>query len=90
MVRVHLPVWGMWVQYQVRELESHKQLGSWGSIPWLKGLDIAITEPVSSEPMLRHLCTAAGEAHSSVQFSCSVMSDPLGPNESQHARLPCL
>ena len=26
---------------------------------------------------------------SSVQFSHSVMSDPLGPHESQHARPPC-
>ena len=26
---------------------------------------------------------------SSVQFSCSVMSDSLRPHESQHARLPC-
>ena len=26
----------------------------------------------------------------SVQFSCSVMSDPLWPHELQHARLPCL
>ena len=27
---------------------------------------------------------------SSVQFSCSVVSDCLGPHESQHARPPCL
>ena len=26
---------------------------------------------------------------SSVQFSCSVVSDPLGPHELQHARPPC-
>ena len=26
---------------------------------------------------------------SSVQFSCSVMSDSLRPHESQHARPPC-
>ena len=29
-------------------------------------------------------------AVSSVQFSCSVMSDSLRPHESQHARPPCL
>ena len=28
-------------------------------------------------------------SHSSVQFSCSVMSDSLRPHESQHARPPC-
>ena len=27
--------------------------------------------------------------HSSVQFSCSVVSDSLRPHESQHARSPC-
>ena len=27
--------------------------------------------------------------HSSVQFSCSVVSDSLGPHESQQARPPC-
>ena len=27
--------------------------------------------------------------HSSVQFSCSVVSDPLRPHEPQHARPPC-
>ena len=27
--------------------------------------------------------------HSSVQFSCSVVSDSLRPHESQHARPPC-
>ena len=29
------------------------------------------------------------EGTSSVQFSCSVVSDSLWPHESQHARLPC-
>ena len=27
--------------------------------------------------------------HSSIQFSCSVLSDSLRPHESQHARPPC-
>ena len=30
-----------------------------------------------------------GNTFSSVQFSCSVMSDSLWPHEPQHARLPC-
>ena len=30
-----------------------------------------------------------GVMNVSVQFSCSVMSDPLRPHESQHARPPC-
>ena len=30
------------------------------------------------------------ESFSSVQFSCSVVSDSLWPHESQHARPPCL
>ena len=35
------------------------------------------------------LCTFHMFIHSSVQFSCSVMSDSLRPHESQHARPPC-
>ena len=30
-----------------------------------------------------------GKRFSSVQFSCSVMSNSLGPREPQHSRLPC-
>ena len=32
---------------------------------------------------------ASASAFSSVQFSCSVVSDPLRPRESQHTRPPC-
>ena len=43
---------------------------------------------------LNHVCksfapTSHPLAISSVQFSCSVMSDSLRPNEPQHARPPC-
>ena len=37
---------------------------------------------------LKSFCKAK-ETISSVQFSCSVMSDSLRPHESQHARPPC-
>ena len=34
-------------------------------------------------------CSGCPISFSSVQFSCSVMSDSLRPHESQHARPPC-
>ena len=34
-------------------------------------------------------CPNMDDQFSSVQFSCSVMSDSLRPHESQHARCPC-
>ena len=40
--------------------------------------------------MIFHLCTLIESLQfSSVQFSCSVVSDSLWPHESWHARLPC-
>ena len=35
------------------------------------------------------ICKAQKQVFSSVQFSCSVVSDALQPRESQHARPPC-
>ena len=35
------------------------------------------------------MCQRAGFSYSSIQFSCSVVSDSLRPQELQHARPPC-
>ena len=37
----------------------------------------------------RHIVVSSGILWTSVQLSCSVMSDSLRPHESQHARPPC-
>ena len=37
----------------------------------------------------KHMILSPQIASSSVQFSCSVVSDSLRPHELQHARLPC-
>ena len=37
----------------------------------------------------RRFCKSSSVHFSSVQFSCSVVSDSLQPHESQHARPPC-
>ena len=65
-------------------------LWAWDSshrgIQWLLFLSIHFTHSLSyhlSNPDSYHLL-------SSVQFSCSVVSDSLWPCESQHARPPCL
>ena len=39
---------------------------------------------------LPHSCTHLTRQFSSVQFSCSVVSNSLQPHEPQHTRLPCL
>ena len=36
-----------------------------------------------------YVCTTSANLFSSVQFSCSVVSDSLWPRESQHTRPPC-
>ena len=38
----------------------------------------------------KHMILSPQMASSSVQFSCSVVSDSLRPHELQHTRLPCL
>ena len=52
------------------------------------------TEPMSPALAGRFLSTVplgkSSKANSSVQFSCSVMSDSLRPYELQHTRPPCL
>ena len=54
------------------------------SLPVLK--DIRALLSVFNTTTKRSLCLGA---LSSVQFSCSVVSDSLRPHESQHARPPC-
>ena len=51
---------------------------------WVKILNLCIIETTNktkNKPELWYF--------SSVQFSCSVVSDPLQPHESKHARAPC-
>ena len=54
-----------------------------GFIPftWLKLTELSRVPSASCSMLLL--------AHSSVQFSCSVVSDSLRPHESQHTRPPC-
>ena len=58
-------------------------------------LGIQAVDELSNASYLDHVLALALKLHekgislSSVQFSCSVMSDSLRPHESQHARHPC-
>ena len=64
-----------------------------------QGADIkdqaSVEQPVMKlakcEPKAYHFLTSPSNylQFSSVQFNCSVVSDSLGPHESQHARPPC-
>ena len=58
------------------------EFGSWhGSPCWVLKLPSSLTKKMKENYL--------GSQFSSVQFSCSVMSDCLRPHELQHARPPC-
>ena len=54
-------------------------------------IEIKCTDPKGEKWVgwIGRLGLAYIHTHTSVQFSCSVMSDSLWPHESQHARPPC-
>ena len=61
------------------------------SLAWIPPKDVGnYTEGPKTHPQLPRLPTLHGSHFSSVQFSCSVVSDSLWPHEPQHARSPCL
>ena len=66
-----------WVAWR-REKETKVKI--WTLAPHEGLISALVSLPVKMELLLRH---------SSVQFSCSVVSDSLRPHESQHARPPC-
>ena len=61
-------------------LENHRDIGAW----WASVYGVA-----QSLPQLKRLSSSSSLNHSSVQSSCSVVSDSLRPHGLQHSRLPC-
>ena len=85
--------WTMWVQ---RKVGSKGKAGLGGNSLQKKGEKQAVpsNDPRGSGVTLQTasdliLTTTRGGRHCSVQFSRSLVSDPLQPHGLQHARLPC-
>ena len=94
---LHFYLYALKYQYETIVGSSNTFLGH---KQWLvDNIDIYVSERcegVGEKILIRpkcfkiHLSFDCSEiCFSSVQFSCSVMSDSLWPHESQHARLPC-
>ena len=77
--------WGKFMKI-VLNSQTHFQY-SWESSPkpWINKSPLSLLYHKPKPPLLQR----KKEKISSVQFSCSVMSDSLWPHELQHARPPC-
>ena len=69
--------------------EFHRQRILVGYSPWSRK-ELDMTEQLTLSLHCHVLITYCFNKFSSVQFSCSVVSDSLQPHEPQHARPPCL
>ena len=88
--------WVLWLLWRPKAIQrgNHKQLtltvagvgGGRKQQPGEENLGRALRVPSPSSATRVH---EFSPSHSSVQFSCLVMSDSLQPHEPQHARPPC-
>ena len=76
---------------QARILQWVVMASSRGSFPHTDGSSVSWVSCIAGRFFTTSTTWEAKVKHqfSSVQFSCSVMSDSLRPHESQHARPPC-
>ena len=70
---------------------SQARILEWVAISYSRALPDPGIEPTSPAWQVEfcHWATWEAQKTHSVQFNCSVMSDPLKPHGLQHARLPC-
>ena len=68
---------------------SQARILEWVAIPFSRGIFPTQGPNLGLLHCRQVLYRLNHQGQASVQFSCSVVSDPLRPHEPQHARLPC-